>query len=579
MGKFQKNKKDHSYEASEKPKFAKNKTNKKRPPLNRKEHKEILKKKRARLIIKNLPFKATEENLKEHFGKYGEVESVNILKKPDGKMVGCAFIQFNLVQFAKQARHYTHNQPFLGRNIEVDFAKAKDKYVKEKTVNSEADPEIKKEDDKKEVIEIKDEPDSEEDNDNSDNSEDDEVEETASQTSNQKKPFQSHDVNEGKTVFIKNVPYDATNEDLRQCMGQFGPTYYALICVDKLTEHSRGSAFVKFVNKEDADKALAAGTELTLKGNILDCHPAIDRNDLKKKEKEQKEQKGKPKDSRNLYLVKEGVILAGSKSAEGVSASDMAKRLQIEQYKTQMLRNLNTFVSKDRLVVHNLPPTWDDKKLKMLFQKHGGKGAVVREARIMRNMKKLDAKGVGESKQFGFVAFTSHEHALAALRSLNNNPNVFSAQKRPIITFSIESKTALKAKIKRQEKSRLKNPKSKDFDPNLVKKEQTEATGEEPDIKPYAGVTTTEGKVQKMRSRYKLTEQAKLHYKTLKKEKRKQKMAKKTLQEKQKQFIKQPKQKINKVKQEDNFSKMVSNYKKKLIGGMQDLKKSKWYSE
>lgn len=41
-------------------------------------------------------------------------------------------------------------------------------------------------------------------------------------------------------------------------------------------------------------------------GNILDCHAAIDQNDLKNKERVQKEQKSKPKDSRNLYLVKEG---------------------------------------------------------------------------------------------------------------------------------------------------------------------------------------------------------------------------------------------------------------------------------
>lgn len=56
----------------------------------------------------------------------------------------------------------------------------------------------------------------------------------------------SNDVNEGKTVFLKNVPFSATNEELRQCMEQFGPVYYALICMDQLTEHSKGTAFVKF---------------------------------------------------------------------------------------------------------------------------------------------------------------------------------------------------------------------------------------------------------------------------------------------------------------------------------------------
>lgn len=69
----------------------------------------------------------------------------------------------------------------------------------------------------------------------------------SSEVKTEKKAFESHDVNEGKTVFIKNVPFHATNEDLKQCMLQFGPVYYALICMDRLTEHSKGTAFVKFV--------------------------------------------------------------------------------------------------------------------------------------------------------------------------------------------------------------------------------------------------------------------------------------------------------------------------------------------
>jgi len=272
------------------------------------------------------------------------------------------------------------------------------------------------------------------------------------------------------------------------------------------------------------------------------------------------------------------VILAGTKAAEGVSASDMAKRLQIEQYKTQMLRNLNTFVARDRLVVHNLPATWDDAKLRSLFQKHGGKGAVIKEARVMRDLRQLDHKGVGQSKRFGFVTFGTHESALAALRSLNNNPNVFSKAQRPIICFSIESKTALKAKIRRQEKSRVKNPKSKDYKNEVVGNTNEVPIEEDPES--FTGITAKAGTVQKMRSRYKLTEQAKLHYQTLKKEKRQKKMAKKSLSEKKKDFIKQPKQKLGRGKgEDDNFSKMVSSYKKRLGEALQVSKKSKWYQD
>ncbi|KAJ8966466.1 hypothetical protein NQ317_011453 [Molorchus minor] len=74
-------------------------------------------------------------------------------------------------------------------------------------------------------------------------------------------------------------------------MSQFGRIFYALICVDKLTEHSKGTGFVKFVNKEDADTALKAGTELTLMGNVLDCHPALERNEIQKKAEEKKDKR------------------------------------------------------------------------------------------------------------------------------------------------------------------------------------------------------------------------------------------------------------------------------------------------
>lgn len=62
-----------------------------------------------------------------------------------------------------------------------------------------------------------------------------------------KKRFKSHDVKEGLTVFLKNVSFSVDNDELKRFMKeQFGPIYYALVCVDRLTEHSKGTAFVKF---------------------------------------------------------------------------------------------------------------------------------------------------------------------------------------------------------------------------------------------------------------------------------------------------------------------------------------------
>lgn len=78
--------------------------------------------------------------------------------------------------------------------------------------------------------------------------------------------------------------------------------------------------------------------------------------------------------------------MAGSPAAKEVSATDMAKRLQMEQWKSQILRNLNMFVSRIRLVVHNLPPTLDDTKFRKMIEHYGPPGAIIREVSLNFNI-------------------------------------------------------------------------------------------------------------------------------------------------------------------------------------------------
>lgn len=39
----------------------------------------------------------------------------------------------------------------------------------------------------------------------------------------------------------------------------------------------------------------------------------------------------------------------------------------------------------------------------------------------------------------GFLEFEKHDHAVACLRQLNNNPNAFTHDRRPIIEFAIDN--------------------------------------------------------------------------------------------------------------------------------------------
>jgi len=47
----------------------------------------------------------------------------------------------------------------------------------------------------------------------------------------------------------------------------------------------------------------------------------------------------------------------------------------------------------------------------------------------MRDLARVNAEGKGKSMGFGFVSFSDHQHALAALRHTNNNPDIFGEKK------------------------------------------------------------------------------------------------------------------------------------------------------
>ncbi|XP_063366185.1 RNA-binding protein 28 [Cydia amplana] len=574
----------------------------------------------ARLIVRNVSFKATEESLREHFEPYGTIHEVKLLKKPDGKLVGCAFVHFKNVPMAKKALLNTNMKPYLGRPISVDWAVAKDKYMqfvvnkqtemengvkKEESdsdddvkppinisndelkteVKSESDEGSAESDDEKDS-EADDESDEKEDDDDDEDAEDEEMDDQSeTSTIAERKRIQLNDAEDGRTVFVTNIPFSVDSDQLRAFVENTGPVQYALVCVDKLTEHSKGSGFVKFEKEEDAKTFLSLSAEaLRLEGQALQPRPALKRESLQKASKQ-------PKDNRNLYLVKEGVIVAGTKAAVGVSASDMAKRLALERSKTQMLKNLNRFVSRYRLVVSNLPANTEDNRLRRICTSASGKQAVVTECRVMRDLRALvGSDGKHPSKGYGFVMFTRHEDAVACLRKLNNNPDIFDKNNRPIVSFSIEDRTALNARKKRLEKSIANNPLANHDDqhkrknrkrkhpsqpdesymkkgrfekkPGKNQDQQQKQNGfkrgkqnqNEPGKfvrKPrddeemeYSGLTAKEGAQHKMRSFHKLRTQADIHRQQVKIEKKRGKSWKLKMAAKER--VKQPKQKINK---------------------------------
>jgi len=454
-------------------------------PRNIRDPKNNISKNKARLIIRNLSFKSDDNSLKKFFSPHGPVVDVNILKKTDGRMVGCAFVEFKKVEDAGAAIKAANASQFLGRTIAVDWAVPKEVFKENKaavdadvtaTQANEADAALEEssgsddEDDSGKDIPMEEESeDSEEDDesceeeeekemlDNSDGLENDDKMDVMRESVKPHNLKTGHDVGEGKTVFIRNLSYDTDQEDLKDLMEEyFGGVVFAKLVMDKVMGHPRGTAFVKFKKREFAEKCVEVGEGddgVYLDNRKLTIMMAQEKGEVEQKQKER--EKKEPKDNRNLYLAREGIIREGTAAAEGVSTSDMTRRKMLDRQKKNMLKNLNNFVSANRLCVRNLPVYVDDGKLKAIFAKSVSKSAKITEAKVMKDM---TVPGKVKSKEFGFVTFENHEDALVALRNVNNNPNTFTAERRPIVEFSIENRKALLARQKRMEKSREKNP-------------------------------------------------------------------------------------------------------------------------
>ena len=76
-----------------------------------------------KLYVGNLSYSATEDQLKELFGKHGTVHSAQIVTDRDtGQPRGFAFVEMD---GADEAIKHLDNQPFGGRNLKVNIAKDK----------------------------------------------------------------------------------------------------------------------------------------------------------------------------------------------------------------------------------------------------------------------------------------------------------------------------------------------------------------------------------------------------------------------------------------------------------------------
>ncbi|KAK9991308.1 hypothetical protein SO802_026293 [Lithocarpus litseifolius] len=80
----------------------------------------------GRLFVRNLPYTANEEELEEHFSKFGDVSQVHIVIDKDTKRSkGIAYIRYAVAESAMRALEELDNSDFQGRLLHVLPAKEK----------------------------------------------------------------------------------------------------------------------------------------------------------------------------------------------------------------------------------------------------------------------------------------------------------------------------------------------------------------------------------------------------------------------------------------------------------------------
>ncbi len=90
-------------------------------------------------------------------------------------------------------------------------------------------------------------------------------------------------------IFIANLDWEITSEDLRATFSSFGEVSYAHVVYDRETKRSKGFGYVEMESSEQAINAIEALNGMEVNGRAIDVKIASPKgNRPKKKEQEKK---------------------------------------------------------------------------------------------------------------------------------------------------------------------------------------------------------------------------------------------------------------------------------------------------
>jgi nucleolar protein 4 len=376
-----------------------------------------------KLIVRNLPWSIkTSEQLSHLFRSFGKVKFAD-LPQSKGKLKGFGFVTLRGKKNAEKALESLNGKEVDGRTIAIDWAVDKQTWegqqqTEEVKENAEEDDETsddatsddgtadEDENDKSEILNG-DQPKSEtaqldadlenffknhmqnmEDEDEDD--EDDEDKKDAGKP----EPPKKQTTDNSSTVFIRNLPFTTTDEQLKGFFSHFGKVRYARVVMDKTTEKPAGTGFVCFVEQADAkacvteaprpqEPAASKGTKhsilqdenadpdgkYTLDGRLLQVAQAVSKETATNLS-DSSLAKRREKDKRRLFLLSEGHIGPSSPLFNVLSQPELQMRqASAAQRKKLVQNNPSLHLSLTRLSLRNIPRNIGSKELKELARK------------------------------------------------------------------------------------------------------------------------------------------------------------------------------------------------------------------
>jgi RNA recognition motif-containing protein len=209
-----------------------------------------------------------------------------------------------------------------------------------------------------------------------------------------------------KSVFVRNLPYDATDQTLEDHFGDVGPVKSAWIARDRKSKEPRGFGFVMFALPEDAQRAVETMNGSTMHGRKITVDSAKKGADAKASAPPKK--------------ANQPTALAGASPQQPSSTAEKPERAAAPGAASTQAASNKAAKAKDakgsssgrqfRMIVRNLSFKADEAVLREAFAPHG---TVVEVTVPLREG--------GKHPGFGFVQMRSAAECKAAMVALNES--------------------------------------------------------------------------------------------------------------------------------------------------------------